>query len=542
MLTETIEGIAKDAERRVLAQIETHEMHTRGEPWLSDGLGYIRNNACPFCGQPLDAAIVIAAYQAYFSEAYRTLRAKIMALRQQIDDTLSEREIARIERTLDKNRAALEFWSRYCTIRPPGLARTEPVGDTLRSIRQTAAALLDRKAAAPLEKIVADERFTSAQASFEAAQTDAVDYNQAVQAANAAIAAKKTATGGADIRSVEGALARLQAMKRRHEPTSRLTCENYQIALAEKAELEDRKAAFKGRLDAYTQQVVGRYEQTMNRLLDDFQAGFRISGTAHGYPGGVASSNYQILINDTAVELGDPTTPHEKPSFRNTLSSGDRSTLALSFFLAQLEDDPEKASKIVIFDDPFNSQDNFRKDCTVKRIKLCGESCTQVIVLSHDQFFLKRIWQRLSAQQADRKCLQLARVGIRDTRISTWDIEQATQARFVADRTMLAEYYNTVDGNLRDIVNKIRPVLEAYCKYLLPGEFAAADTLGTIIGKVRAAGAAHQLFALLVDLDALNEYTRRYHHGESENAATEPISDVELQGFVKKTLEITGGL
>lgn len=65
--------------------------------------------------------------------------------------------------------------------------------------------------------------------------------------------------------------------------------------------------------------------------------------------------------------------------------------------------------------------------------------------------------------------------------------------------------------------------------------------LGTIIGKIGTSGAGHPLFPLLDDLDALNEYTRRYHHGESPNAATEPISNTELQGFVKRSLIITGG-
>ena len=41
-------------------------------------------------------------------------------------------------------------------------------------------------------------------------------------------------------------------------------------------------------------------------------------------------------------------------------------------------------------------------------------------------------------------------------------------------------------------------------------------------------------------MDTLNDYTKRYHHGENLHAATEPINDTELQGFVKKTLTITG--
>ncbi len=65
----------------------------------------------------------------------------------------------------------------------------------------------------------------------------------------------------------------------------------------------------------------------------------------YSYSGGVASFSYQILINDTPIEIGDSSTPIDRPRLKNTLSSGDRSTLALAFFLAQLEHDPERLIK-----------------------------------------------------------------------------------------------------------------------------------------------------------------------------------------------------
>jgi wobble nucleotide-excising tRNase len=45
------------------------------------------------------------------------------------------------------------------------------------------------------------------------------------------------------------------------------------------------------------------------------------------------------------------------PSFRNTLSAGDRNALALAFFFASLERDPQRAQKIVVIDDPISSLD-----------------------------------------------------------------------------------------------------------------------------------------------------------------------------------------
>ncbi len=85
LLARTLEGVSADAERHVAAQIATHAMHGRGQAWLSEGLGYVRNDACPFCGQGLASVNLIAAYRAYFSEEYNGLRRAIAALRQHAD-------------------------------------------------------------------------------------------------------------------------------------------------------------------------------------------------------------------------------------------------------------------------------------------------------------------------------------------------------------------------------------------------------------------------------------------------------------------------
>ena len=534
LLAKTLEGVATDAESRVTAQVEAHAMH--GPGWLSEGFGYVQGDACPFCGQRLEGLALIAAYRAYFSENYNALRAEIADLRGRVETTLSDRVIAAVERLIDQNTAATEFWSAYCEFPAPTLADAG-AGDVIRTLREAALALLDRKAASPLELVAPDQGFTAAQAAMGVVQEAVAVYDEAVAAVNIVIAAKKATTGAADILAVETALTRLQAVKARYEPTAAGACLELVVAMSEKDAIEGEKAEVRRKLDQYAGKVMAQYEKTINGLLAEFQAGFRVTGTTQNYAGGLVSSNYRILINHTAVELGDAATALDKPSFRNTLSSGDKSTLALAFFLAQFEHDPDKAAKIVVFDDPFNSQDGFRKDCTIQKIKRYGAACTQVIVLSHDKDFLKGIWDRLPP--ADRKCLKLERVGQRDTKIIPLDIEQVTQALYKAEQKVLLDYYHDNKGDPRDVVQKIRPVLETYCKLLGGGLIADNDTLGDIVGKIRAA-AGHQLFPLCDDLEDLNVYTRRYHHGEGHNAATEQINDIELQGKVGRTLELTG--
>jgi wobble nucleotide-excising tRNase len=374
---------------------------------------------------------------------------------------------------------------------------------------------------------------------FVTARQAVIAYNLGVAAANLVIEAKKAATQTADVARAESELSFLRATKKRHEPHVERTCADHAAAVAEKRSIEERKASVRKQLDEYTERVIGRYEQTINRLLDDFHTGFRITGTKHAYPGGVASSSYQIMINNVSVDVGDSRTPIDRPSFKNTLSAGDKSTLALAFFLAQLEHDPDRASKIVVFDDPFNSQDSFRKDCTVNKIKKCGQDCGQVIVLSHDQNFLMRIWIRLY-DAAERRCLALTRLDEFNTTIREWDIERETQDGYKTDREVLRKYCLSAEGRPRDVVQKIRPVLETYCKILGAGALTDADTLGVIISKIRTVGASHQLFPLCDGLEELNNYTSRYHHGENSTAAVERIDDTELQGNVRRALKMTG--
>jgi hypothetical protein len=49
--------------------------------------------------------------------------------------------------------------------------------------------------------------------------------------------------------------------------------------------------------------VVQPYENRINYYLDLFNAGFKIVRTGHGYPGGIATSTYQLSINETHVGL-----------------------------------------------------------------------------------------------------------------------------------------------------------------------------------------------------------------------------------------------
>ena len=78
------------------------------------------------------------------------------------------------------------------------------------------------------------------------------------------------------------------------------------------------------------------YQWAINRYLNDFGAGFQIVKVSRSFAGGrQPSATYAVELRGFEVPLGDAGTPVGTPSFRTVLSSGDKSTLALAFFLAR---------------------------------------------------------------------------------------------------------------------------------------------------------------------------------------------------------------
>ncbi len=303
---------------------------------------------------------------------------------------------------------------------------------------------------------------------------------------------------------------------------------------AKRDQLDKQKIEAKTDLDNYTETVIRDYEQSLNQHLDNFLVGFRIKGTKAEFPKGYPSSSYQIVINDVPVDLGSHQTSASEPSFQNTLSGGDRSALALSLFMAQLERATSRPEIAVILDDPFQSQDAYRKTATAFQIKRCGESCSQVIVLSHDPHFLKLVWDELPSNR--RKSLRLHPVGL-STNMAPWDINETLKQEHQARIEAIQRYTSQNVGDARDVAQKLRPALEAYCKIACPDEFGEGIMMGDICKAIRLAGVSHPLHSVLSKLEELNSFAKKYHHS-SPNAATEPLSEVELLGYCRKLLTL----
>ncbi len=99
--------IVADAETKVRQQIARHQMGHQGEPWLSQGLGYVRDNRCPFCGQGVQVNELIEAYRSHFSAAYENLKQEVAHLGQRVNGAIGNLPWLR----------PADYRGQYCTCR-----------------------------------------------------------------------------------------------------------------------------------------------------------------------------------------------------------------------------------------------------------------------------------------------------------------------------------------------------------------------------------------------------------------------------------------
>ena len=168
---------------------------------------------------------------------------------------------------------------------------------------------------------------------YEVHRQSVATRNQQLQQANAAIRVVKEQAAAGNPMALAADIVRLKAVKARHTPAVAAACANYLAEKAAKSNTEQQRDRAKAALDQYRTNAFPGYQTAINLYLERFNAGFRLSSMTSENTRGGPTCNYNVLINNTPVPVaGGAATPGD-PSFRNTLSSGDRGTLALAFFL-----------------------------------------------------------------------------------------------------------------------------------------------------------------------------------------------------------------
>ena len=359
------------------------------------------------------------------------------------------------------------------------------------------------------------------------------DLSAALLGRNASIAIVKEKAAGANVATLSAELAKLSAVKARHEPATAALCDDYLAEKAAKKATERLRDQARAALDQYRQGIFPAYEAAINDYLGRFNAGFRLGSVTSVNNRGGSSASYSVLINNVPVALS----ADDGPSFKNTLSAGDRNALALAFFFASLDQDARLAEKVVVIDDPMTSLDEHRRLTTVHEMHRLYGRVSQMIVLSHSKAFLCAVWE--GADRTARCALQIVRGGGGST-LASWDVRQDTLTPHDRRHELVREYLRTSDpAREREVAAALRPILEAFMRVAHPEAFPPGTLLGPFIGLCQQRhGQPGEILspAATMELRALLDYANAFHHDTNPAWETALINDRELLGFAIRTI------
>lgn len=538
ILQRDLPGLQVEATTRVNQHLE--KLGKGAESWIGEGMQKITNSSddeqrCPFCDQELKDSDIIAHYETYFSEAYTSLKQAITDIGKLIADAHKGEIQSAFERAVSEAIQNGEFWRKFIDI-PAIQVDTAEIARAWKAAREPILEILRAKLASPLQKMTLSEDILEAVKSYDGCREAITGLSSSLIECNDPIKAVKEKAATANVATLTADLNKLKTIKARFEPDVATHCDAYLAEKDEKKETEGRRDKAKTDLEQYRASIFATYQQAINDYLDKFNAGFRLDSVSAQNNRGGSSCTYNVLINNVSVPLAS----NHGPSFRNTMSAGDRNTLALAFFFASLDQDAGLAQKIVVIDDPMTSLDEHRSLATIQEVRKLAQRVQQVILLSHSKPFLCQVWE--GADKTARAALHIIRSGQSST-IDAWDVTQDCITEHDKRHDLIQQYLNQSDqSKAREVATALRYVLEAFLRVAYPANFPPGKMLGPFYSECRQALEAGNPILNQADADGLRsllEYANKFHHETNPAYATESINDQELVDHCYRTIAFT---
>ena len=531
----------RDLEAEAAGRVRAHlqKLGRGGESWISEGMPRIEQASadaageiCPFCAQDLGGSYLIEHYRAYFSQAYEDLKNAIRQAGIAVRDTHGGDIPSAFERDIRTAVQAHEFWKDFAELSQIDID-TAATARQWNAAREAVLAQLRAKAAAPLEPMALTPEARQAIIDFRARIQEAAALSARLVAANAKLDIVKEQAQADDLAALADDLAKLRAQKARFEPAVAPHCDAYLKEKGDKAKTETLRTQARAALDEYREQIFLAYEKTINGYLRRFAASFRLGEVQSVNIRSGSSASYCVVINQQNVNVSADT----GPSFRNTLSAGDRNTLALAFFFASLEQDPDLANKIVVIDDPMTSLDEHRRRRTREEIFAMSHRVRQVIVLSHSKSFLCHLWEQADKNASVALRINRAALG---SELARWDVQNDSVSEHDKRHELVRGYIRAADpAKEREVAAALRPILEGFMRVAYPEHFPPGKLLGPFIGICeQRVGQGIEILSIadIRELRALLAYANQFHHDTNPACQTAAINDGELNDFAQRTL------
>jgi hypothetical protein len=227
----------------------------------------------------------------------------------------------------------------------------------------------------------------------------------------------------------------------------------------------------------------------------------------------------------------------DAPCFKNTLSEGDKSTLAFAFFIASLEAMPDLSNQVVIFDDPLSSLDETRREATARVLLGLSPKLNQLCVFTHKKDFLWMVYDKIP----DNNVLQVRFDKTNGSRIEPLDVNEDRKSPHAKIIDEMQRYADEDFGPTPDAMQgNIRKVFEVVLKTkyyrALATDIKANKGLAKILETLFGAGLID--VSLRLTLFDLCNVTNGPHHGEIVDAPAKNLTRDEVVLLINNALTL----
>ena len=538
ILERTLQSIEEASRARLAEHFKKFELGRQGEGWVKFGLEHIHDDTCPFCGKDnVDEKGLVTLYNQIFGETYKAHFDAIREASEAIEAAIGAQPQWACTTTSTTNSEALTSWAEFISLDSASLPSIDPAIESLKAAHAIFKALFDAKRETPLSAITRPDELAQARAKLTEAVIAITTYNDAVNAAQSAITTRLSQTATPEAQAMLR-VANLIKRKNRTDPGVQSRIDAFLRAKRQDERARRMRSTVQSRLKSANKEAADHYYTKVNDYLGNFDASFRISEFTNSMAGSAGSVDYGLIVRGHEVARGRGEAAPDVPSFRNTLSTGDKTTLAFAFFLAGLDRLPDLANRVIVFDDPMSSHDTHRQAKTVELLKaVCGRSA-QMIVLSHDEHFLRQLKRRCAGTPD--VCYKIEGEGADNwSKAELANLDQLCQSDHAKQLAKLHAFFDNREGDASDVAPAVRKVLETHFRGAYSAYFDPGDNLGPIIRKIRAHGSSHPCWNVVEALDACNNATMDEHHGDDPSVVSSgPIDPDNLRTVVRDCLEL----
>ena len=525
------------AEARVLAHIDQNfKQKDQAQEFIRQGLDLVQAD-CPFCGQDLkDAADLLRGYREFFDDAFDTYQRNLKDNAEALANWNLENDLTGLVSLHNANTATLKQWEPFIGAKalPDASAFVETARTKLAGLKAKVQTELQKKQKDP--NADADlSHFEALSAGLASLKADIVSYNAAVTAFTKKAKDYVANLPESDVGSIRLALAKEREIEKRFEPEWKKWAVDYPVAKKDASDLLAKKDANQKELEVYTKTIFDTYQKRVNQLLVTLGADFTITDLT-GKNDARANESYTdfgFLILKEKVPL--TVRQDDAPCFKNTLSEGDKGTLAFAFFIASLEKTPDLDKQIVIFDDPLSSLDQTRREATARILLDLSPNLNQLCVFTHKKDFLRMLFDKIPSNTV----LRLRSDKKSGSSLEVFDVEEDRKGEYVHMVEDLQRYVDedfgptpdTMQGNIRKV---FEIVLKTKYYRVLAEDIKARKGLAKLLDTLFRATLLD--VALKPKLFDLCSVANGPHHGEIIDVSSKKLVRGELIPLIGEAL------